>query len=1434
MKKAETQEFLPLLFALGFAAPVAVFASSVTDSLSTTDNHSAAGTSPTTDKPTVTDEDTKSKDTSNQDNSDSDTADATPTTSCRKKTATKKSSSTKTKKASTGAVAQPQTADLSLSTEPSVTTVEATMSTTDQTGAANQPAISAPSQERSQEQLAEQPQVETLAPAYDGPYPFNPHAIATSDDLFLALEEPDVIELTLANDIFVNQDVEIDHDLTINLNHYHIISFQEGAHVLDVKSGITHLKGVGQVHAMGNNSTAVRIKGATSSQANYATVIIDSGIKLYAPHYYGIYIAPNFDAAYGVTVDFAGQMTSRDGIFLHGNIRGRDENLPLINIQDGAIIEVDETVGIAVQADGHGIWQIGAASLTGATGLKIKSGKFTLTHTQVMALGVPLGEHGWSNDIYGVGAALQIESNNEFAKEHGSNEHAGDILIKISGDQGKYQSAESYVFAEYGAESEQANLEKLEIIDGEFAGRLGVFYGLISEAANDAVQVKGGKFSTEISRYLASDYYLYLEKDDLGRYVVQGNTAIDEDVDEEQQKLNVALAKLINSVAQAEHFVAPEYYAGNFGSLQKTIEKTVKRINKTLKKPYDILAHQNEAELSDVANEITNLEQAINEMQEVEHILRAELAEMADEATCNRHRYTRDSYADLAEVVKRSEELLGREELNLSDIDAMLGEIDAAKMLLEERSADDFEDDDLLDDLPVVPIEDLLPKTKTLADAKAELSNLLVEIDSLSVLDYTSDSLAILLELAMGAEQILRDEVDGLTIADLEEVIDSLNTARQSLEFAKHDEVLIARDTDLADDDAVDINDDFDIAEELDIADDTMPTEEFIDENVDEFATDEDFATDMTDLDNETSYESANDDALDTAVNEDYDTSAEDEARLLAIFEEADQSNEFDDVFEETDYQSDDLDTMEDEEYQADELDELEDEDFSATAEVTTVSEATNEDFTANNDSVTTSSANLPSSSDNAPTRLVNMTTSSENVTSNLSNITTNVPNVTMNIPDAASSALSAASSLANVSTNVADATLNSSNLPTQLTNTAINLSNEPKIPTISFPTTTHEFLEPVDELQQAKNSLQVLLDDARTLNPEDYTVESYAAFAEATSEASRLLQNNSMSVNADIISSLAEVVQSTRAGLVAAYTPADEARDNLITMLEAVQNLTVNDYFENTAEQFGELQVAISKAHAILAQPTAELFTIVAVMDEIKIATSGLKGGEETLRASLANLRQVISESERLLIEDFTDESYAEFQLVLERARRTLVIENPRFAEIDDMADELKLARTRLIVRPADWTVLQAQINAIAKLDRNDYLSTSFDVVIELLNRAKTLLTDPTTTQRAVDSLSAELNAAIQNLVLRPAHPTENLIMMSDNPTTPKWNLSNYNQAPTGYYTPRANGETAAPIPPNFLMSVMAGAYAGLAAYRRSRLDAKDRKQRVSRHANA
>lgn len=224
------------------------------------------------------------------------------------------------------------------------------------------------------------------APKYQD---FNPNAIRSYQELILALESS-CAQLTLADNIIVKDDILINHDIAINFNGFSLISedSRSGARVLDIRSGEVSLIGQGKVFAMGPRSVAIRVFGAISSGVpNYTTLTIDEGISLFAPDSYGILISPNLGVAYGLTINYSGQIFARDGICLSSGVHGHDANLPVINLKSSARITADELSGTAIEAAGHGVWDISTAKVYGATGASLSSGILRFQHAQIISSG---------------------------------------------------------------------------------------------------------------------------------------------------------------------------------------------------------------------------------------------------------------------------------------------------------------------------------------------------------------------------------------------------------------------------------------------------------------------------------------------------------------------------------------------------------------------------------------------------------------------------------------------------------------------------------------------------------------------------------------------------------------------------------------------------------------------------------------------------------------------------------------------------------------------------------------------------------------------------------------------------------------------------------------------------------------------------------------
>lgn len=251
-------------------------------------------------------------------------------------------------------------------------------------------------------------------------------------------------QVTLADNIIAADNILINYDVTIDFNGFSIISDESHqiSRVLDIRRGVVELVGKGKVFAMGKQGVAIRVFGAISNNSiNYTNVTVGQEISLFAPDSYGLLISPNFGVAYGLTVNFAGQIFAHDGIGLAGAIRANDRNLPNINIQETANIVADETTGVALEAAGFGQWGITGARLSGAAAASLTAGNLNFTNPQAIAKDITFSLY--PSDALDLKISLD---GGTYVAERGAN-IAGEktATTKISIKSGNFYSPDQYI-----------------------------------------------------------------------------------------------------------------------------------------------------------------------------------------------------------------------------------------------------------------------------------------------------------------------------------------------------------------------------------------------------------------------------------------------------------------------------------------------------------------------------------------------------------------------------------------------------------------------------------------------------------------------------------------------------------------------------------------------------------------------------------------------------------------------------------------------------------------------------------------------------------------------------------------------------------------------------------------------------------------------------
>lgn len=364
--------------------------------------------------------------------------------------------------------------------------------------------------------------------------------------LIEAIANPDVAKIVLGGNIEVDQALVIERDLTLDLGGFTLSSATTNIRLLDIKKGTVNLTGTGTILTTGTGGVPVRVYGSDDPAAtNYTVVTVgkDVTLKTTIDDVYGIFVSfvTGVPHAYGVVINIDGTIDAANGPYVNGTIKDTEGNVPVININDGATITANGSGGGAIYAAGYAKWNIGAAILTGESGLVIKSGDVNLTNTTVIADGVEADPNPYGDGFNGTGAAIQVEQNSAYA---------GKVDINING--GSYTSENSNAILAYtnNQPEDLQQFENLTINGGTLTAAEGQpAINFIQPEDTEAtgsvddkaiVNIQGGSFSSDISDYVAGGSELKPVEDENGNvsWVVSTPETVVPPVDDGKGEIN--------------------------------------------------------------------------------------------------------------------------------------------------------------------------------------------------------------------------------------------------------------------------------------------------------------------------------------------------------------------------------------------------------------------------------------------------------------------------------------------------------------------------------------------------------------------------------------------------------------------------------------------------------------------------------------------------------------------------------------------------------------------------------------------------------------------------------------------------------------------------------------------------------------------------------
>ncbi len=321
--------------------------------------------------------------------------------------------------------------------------------------------------------------------------------------------------IVLQKDVTLGSVVDIEADagktITIDLNGFNITNSSTDR-VFNVKSGVVKIVNngdatKGKIVNENTSSTAgvIFVKGSDDEVESQTDLTIGKNVTVEGinPVIVGL-LSGSKQVNYGTKVTIEGtlnntksQSVAGAALTIHGTIKNTTY-APIIDIKDGAVLTSGLSDGTGIYQAGYSVITAGKATISGSTGIITKSGALTLNGTKVTGtLEEAFEGEAAGSGFASTGAAIQIESNNP--------PYAGLIDLNING--GEYTSTSNSAILEYKDEDDEEStaINTIAINAGTFISAEGQddIKGVVKTSF-----IKGGSFSSDVTKYVAEGYKL--------------------------------------------------------------------------------------------------------------------------------------------------------------------------------------------------------------------------------------------------------------------------------------------------------------------------------------------------------------------------------------------------------------------------------------------------------------------------------------------------------------------------------------------------------------------------------------------------------------------------------------------------------------------------------------------------------------------------------------------------------------------------------------------------------------------------------------------------------------------------------------------------------------------------------------------------------------
>ncbi|WP_341346284.1 S-layer homology domain-containing protein [Paenibacillus sp. FSL H3-0469] len=186
-------------------------------------------------------------------------------------------------------------------------------------------------------------------------------------------------------------------------------------------------------------------------------------------------------------------------------------------------------------------------------------------------------------------------------------------------------------------------------------------------------------------------------------------------------------------------------------------------------------------------------------------------------------------------------------------------------------------------------------------------------------------------------------------------------------------------------------------------------------------------------------------------------------------------------------------------------------------------------------------------------------------------------------------------------------------------------------------------------------------------------------------------------------------------------------------------------DKKEYTAESWSKLELELAEANTVLNNPEATQEQVDAAVTKLTDAIGQL----EKVKVDKTVLQGKVTEAGALNEKEYTAESWSKLELELAEANTVLNDPTATQEQVDAAVTKLTDAIGQLEKIKVDKTALEAKVSEAGALDKKEYTAESWSKLELELTEANTMLNNPEATQEQVDRALAELQKALDDLIV-------------------------------------------------------------------------------------